>query len=145
NSGAEAIEGAIKLARLTGSPQGRHKIITFENSFHGRTYAAVTATAQPKYHEGIGPLVPGFRYAPYNNLSAVHELVDKQTCAILIEPAQGEAGGNVRRGELLAGLGKTAGATGRLLLFDAGRRQVHGAGRPHQLHSRYRHPPAPGP
>jgi predicted acetylornithine/succinylornithine family transaminase len=118
NSGAEAIEGAIKLARLWGSPQGKHKIITFENSFHGRTYAAVTATAQPKYHEGIGPLVPGFRYAPYNNLSAVHELVDKETCAILIEPVQGEGGVNVPRDEFMAGLRKIADDNGLLLVFD---------------------------
>lgn len=118
NSGAEAIEGAIKLARLTGTPHGRHKIITFENSFHGRTYAAVTATAQPKYHEGIGPLVPGFRYAPHNNLPAVRELVDKETCAILIEPVQGEGGVNVPRDDFLAGLRKIADENGLLLIFD---------------------------
>ena len=70
NSGAEANEGAIKLARLH-SPSGKYKIITFEGSFHGRTYAAVTATAQPKYHEGIGPLLPGFSYAPFGDLDAV--------------------------------------------------------------------------
>lgn len=118
NSGAEAIEGAIKLARLYGSPQGRYKIITFENSFHGRTYAAVTATAQPKYHEGIGPLLPGFSYAPHNNLSAVRELVDKETCAILIEPVQGEGGVNVPRDDFLPGLRKIADDNGLLLLFD---------------------------
>src|SRR5436189_2482985 len=118
NSGAEAIEGAIKLARLYGSAQGRYKIITFENSFHGRTYAAVTATAQPKYHEGIGPLVPGFCYAPLNNLSAVRELVDKETCAILIEPVQGEEGVNVPRDDFLAGLRKIADENGLLLVFD---------------------------
>jgi predicted acetylornithine/succinylornithine family transaminase len=118
NSGAEAIEGAIKLARLTGSPHGRHKIITFENSFHGRTYAAVTATAQPKYHDGIGPLVPGFRYAPHNNLSAVRELVDKETCAIMIEPVQGEGGVNVPRDEFLGGLRQIADENGLLLIFD---------------------------
>lgn len=118
NSGAESLEGAIKLARLTGSPQGRYKIITFENSFHGRTYAAVTATAQPKYHEGIGPLVPGFRYAPLNNLEAVKNLVDKETCAILIEPVQGEGGVNIPRDEFLAGLRKICDENGLLLIFD---------------------------
>ncbi len=118
NSGAEAIEGSIKLARLWGSPQGKYKIITFENSFHGRTYAAVTATAQPKYHEGIGPLVPGFSYAPHNNLAAVKELVDKETCAILIEPVQGEGGVNVPGDEFLAGLRKIAADDGLLLIFD---------------------------
>ena len=103
---------------MCGSPQGRYKIITFENSFHGRTYAAVTATAQPKYHEGIGPLVPGFRYAPHNNLSAVRELVDQETCAILIEPVQGEGGINVPRDEFLAGLRKIADENGLLLILD---------------------------
>ena len=118
NSGAEAIEGAIKLARLYGAAQGRHKIITFENSFHGRTYAAVTATAQPKYHEGIGPLVPGFRYAPFNNLSAVRELVDRETCAILIEPVQGEGGVNIPADDFLAGLRQVADENGLVLIFD---------------------------
>ncbi|MFN0052300.1 MAG: aspartate aminotransferase family protein [Planctomycetales bacterium] len=118
NSGAEALEGAIKLARLTGAPQGRYKIITFENSFHGRTYAAVTATAQPKYHEGIGPLVPGFSYAPHNDLEAVRRLVDKETCAILIEPVQGEGGVNIPRDDFLAGLRKLCDEQGLLLIFD---------------------------
>jgi predicted acetylornithine/succinylornithine family transaminase len=118
NSGAEAIEGAIKLSRLWGAPQGKYKVITFENSFHGRTYAAVTATAQPKYHEGIGPLVPGFSYAPHNNLAAVRELVDRETCAILIEPVQGEGGVNVPRDEFLSGLRKIADDNGLLLVFD---------------------------
>lgn len=118
NSGAEALEGAIKLARLTGSPQGRYKIITFENSFHGRTYAAVTATAQPKYHEGIGPLVPGFKYAPFNNLDAVRGLIDQETCAILIEPVQGEGGVNIPSDGFLAGLRKLCDEHGLLLIFD---------------------------
>lgn len=118
NSGAEAVEGAIKLARLHGAAAGKHKIITFENGFHGRTYAAVTATAQPKYHEGLGPLVPGFRYAPLDNLDAVKALVDKETCGILIEPVQGEGGINIPRDGYLAGLRKIADDNGMLLIFD---------------------------
>jgi predicted acetylornithine/succinylornithine family transaminase len=118
NSGAEALEGAIKLARLTGSSAGRYKIITFENSFHGRTYAAVTATSQPKYHEGIGPLVPGFSHAPLNDLDAVRKLVDPETCAILIEPVQGEGGVNIPRDDFLAGLRKICDENGLLLIFD---------------------------
>ena len=94
NSGAESIEGAVKLARLHAT-DGRYKIITFENSFHGRTFAAVTATAQPKYHEGLGPILAGFKYAPHNDLQAVADLIDDQTCAILIEPVQGEGGVNL--------------------------------------------------
>ncbi|MSR60720.1 MAG: aspartate aminotransferase family protein [Planctomycetaceae bacterium] len=118
NSGAEALEGAIKLARLWGSSQGKYKIITFDSSFHGRTYAAVTATAQPKYHEGIGPLVPGFSYARYGDLNSVRNLVDKETCAILIEPIQGEGGINIPADGFLAGLRKIADDEGLLLVFD---------------------------
>src|SRR5215468_4684490 len=81
NSGAEANEAAIKLARLHG--KGRHKIITFTGGFHGRTLGALTATAQPKYHEGLGPLVAGFQYAPYGDLAAVKKLIDRETAAIL--------------------------------------------------------------
>ncbi len=117
NSGAESIEGAIKLARLHTSKK-RHKIITFENSFHGRTYAAVTATAQPKYHEGIGPMVAGFRYAPFNNLDAVTELIDEETAAILIEPIQGEGGVNIPDDSFLLGLRQLADDNDCLLIFD---------------------------
>lgn len=118
NSGAEAVEGAIKLARLHGAASGRYKIITFTNGFHGRTYAAVTATAQPKYHEGLGPLVPGFCYAPFNDLDAVRKLVDGETCAILLEPIQGEGGINIAQEGYLAGLRKIADDNGLLLIFD---------------------------
>ncbi|WP_390881413.1 aspartate aminotransferase family protein [Thalassoroseus pseudoceratinae] len=117
NSGAEAIEGAIKLARLHGGP-GRHRIITFENSFHGRTFGAISATGQPKYHQGIGPLLPGFRYAPFNNLEAVRSLVDDETCAILVEPIQGEGGVNLPSDEFLAGLRQIADEANCLLIFD---------------------------
>lgn len=117
NSGAESIEGAIKLARLH-SPEGRYKIITFENSFHGRTFAAVTATAQPKYHEGLGPLMAGFRYAPFNDLDAVASLVDDETCAILVEPVQGEGGVNIPDENYLAGLREIADNNNVLLIFD---------------------------
>jgi len=117
NSGAEAVEGAIKLARLH-TPQGRYKIITFENGFHGRTFAAVTATAQPKYHEGLGPLMAGFRYAPFDDLDAVASLVDDETCAILIEPVQGEGGVNIPGENYLAGLREIADNNELLLIFD---------------------------
>ena len=117
NSGAEAIEGAIKLARLhTG--ESRRTIITFENGFHGRTMGAVTATAQPKYHAGLGPLVAGFRYCKWNDLEAVRELVDEETCAILIEPIQGEGGVNIPYDDYLAGLRAIADENGCLLIFD---------------------------
>jgi predicted acetylornithine/succinylornithine family transaminase len=117
NSGAEANEGAIKLARLHAT-DGRYKIVTFENSFHGRTYAAVSATAQPKYHAGIGPILPGFLYAPYDDLGAVRELIDDQTCAILIEPVQGEGGVNIPSPGFLQGLRDLANERNLLLMFD---------------------------
>lgn len=117
NSGAESIEGAVKLARLHAT-DGRYKIITFENSFHGRTFAAVTATAQPKYHEGLGPILAGFKYAPHNDLQAVADLVDDQTCAILIEPVQGEGGVNLPADGFLQGLRTLADEHNLLLMFD---------------------------
>ncbi|MFO0912218.1 MAG: aspartate aminotransferase family protein [Pirellulales bacterium] len=117
NSGAEANEGAIKLARLFGGPD-RYQIITFQGGFHGRTLAATTATAQPKYHEGLGPLVPGFRYAPFGDLTAVEGLIDAQTCAILVEPVQGEGGIRIPPAGFLEGLRELADRHNLLLMFD---------------------------
>ena len=76
-------------------PQGRYKIVTMEGGFHGRTFAALTATAQPKYHVGFEPMVPGFVYVPYNDLAAVAEALDDETAAVLVEPIQGEGGINI--------------------------------------------------
>jgi predicted acetylornithine/succinylornithine family transaminase len=117
NSGAEANEAAIKLARLHAT-DGRYKIITFRGGFHGRTYGATSATAQPKYHEGIGPLLAGFLYAPYGDLEAVKKLVDAETCAILIEPVQGEGGIKIPPDGFLEGLRELANERGLLLMFD---------------------------
>lgn len=117
NSGAEANEGAIKLARLH-TPANRNKIITFRGGFHGRTYGATSATAQPKYHEGIGPLLPGFAYAPFGDLEAVKKLVDSETCAILIEPIQGEGGIRIPPDGFLQGLRQLADENELLLIFD---------------------------
>src|SRR4051794_8892320 len=117
NSGAEANEAAIKLARLH-TPANRNKIITFQGGFHGRTYGATSATAQPKYHEGIGPLLPGFAYAPFGDLEAVKKLVDGETCAIMIEPIQGEGGIRIPPDGFLQGLRQLADAHELLLIFD---------------------------
>lgn len=117
NSGAEANEAAIKLARLS-APKGRYKIITFTNSFHGRTLGALTATAQPKYHAGVGPLVPGFVYCPFGDLDAVSKAIDGETAAIMIEPVQGEGGVNLPPPGFLAGLRKLCDDHGLLLIFD---------------------------
>jgi predicted acetylornithine/succinylornithine family transaminase len=116
NSGTEANEAAIKLARLHG--QGRYKIITFTGGFHGRTLGALTATAQPKYHEGLGPLVAGFQYAPYGDLEATAKLIDDETCAILVEPIQGEGGVKIPPAGFLAGLRKLCDEHNLLLIFD---------------------------
>jgi predicted acetylornithine/succinylornithine family transaminase len=117
NSGAEANEAAIKLARLH-TPEKRYKIITFGGGFHGRTYGATSATAQPKYHEGIGPLLAGFLYAPYGDLEAVARLIDDETCAILIEPIQGEGGIRIPPEGFLRGLRELADEHRLLLIFD---------------------------
>ena len=104
NSGAEANEAAIKLARAHGRKEGRFKIVTMEGGFHGRTFAALTATAQPKYHAGFEPMVPGFVYVPYNDLAAAATALDDETAAILVEPVQGEGGINIPSPDYLAGL-----------------------------------------
>jgi predicted acetylornithine/succinylornithine family transaminase len=98
NSGTEAIEAAIKLSRRYSRDvlkKDRYEVITCFGSFHGRTYGAVSATAQEKFHQGFEPMVPGFRYVPFNNLKAIEDAVNERTCAILVEPVQGEGGVNV--------------------------------------------------
>lgn len=117
NSGTEANEAAIKLARLWAG-KGRYKIITFEGGFHGRTMGALSATAQPKYHDGVEPMLAGFTYAPYGDLAAVKKLVDEETCAILIEPIQGEGGVRIPPAGFLAGLRQIADEHKLLLIFD---------------------------
>lgn len=118
NSGAEANEAAIKLARAYGHPQNRSKIVTMFHGFHGRTYAALSATAQPKYHVGFEPIVPGFEYVPFGDLDAVEKAVDSQTAAVMLEPIQGEGGINIPPDNYLAGLREICDRTGALLIFD---------------------------
>ncbi len=118
NSGAEANEAAIKLTRLHGSEQGRYRIITFEHGFHGRTFGALTATAQPKYHEGLGPMLAGFRYSKMNDLEGVKALIDHETAGIMIEPIQGEGGVRIPDPEFLQGLRDLCDEHGLLLIFD---------------------------
>lgn len=117
NSGTEANEAAIKLVRLH-SPKNRYKIITFEGGFHGRTLGSTAATAQPKYHEDLGPLMAGFVYAPFGDLEAVASLIDDETAAIMIEPVQGEGGVRIPPDGFLAGLRKLADENELLLVFD---------------------------
>jgi len=117
NSGTEANEAAIKLARLHTPPE-RYKIITFTGGFHGRTLGSTAATAQPKYHAGLGPLMAGFVYAPFGDLDAVRERIDDETAAILIEPIQGEGGIRIAPEGFLQGLRQLADEHGLLLMFD---------------------------
>ena len=118
NSGTEANEAAIKLARLHGKPKGRYKIITFTNGFHGRTYGSLSATAQPKYHAGLEPMLPGFTYTPHGSLEAVEQAIDSETAAILLEPIQGEGGINLPPPGYLEGLRKLCDQHGMLLMLD---------------------------
>ena len=117
NSGTEANEAAIKLVRLRTNGE-RHKIITFRGGFHGRTMGSLSATAQPKYHEGLGPMVAGFQYAPHGDLAAVERLVDDKTGGILVEPILGEGGVVPAPPGFLEGLRKIADDRDLLLVFD---------------------------
>jgi len=118
NSGAEANEAAIKLARLHKQSDGRFKIITMLESFHGRTMGAITATGQDKYHKGYTPLVPGFAYVPLNDLDALKAAADDETCAVLLEPIQGEGGINVADAGYVEALRQFCDREGILLIFD---------------------------
>jgi predicted acetylornithine/succinylornithine family transaminase len=118
NSGAEANEGLIKLARKFGSATGRYEILTFRNSFHGRTMAGISATGQEKVKVGFAPLLEGFQHLPHNDLEAVRAAVGPKTVAILLEPIQGEGGIHLATPEFLRGLREICDAHGLLLLFD---------------------------
>lgn len=118
NSGAEANEAAIKLARKYGSQNGRHEIITCYNSFHGRTLAAISATGQEKYQQGFEPLVPGFKYVPFGDIGAVRKTISPQTIAIMVEPIQGEGGIQTAPREYFQQLRILANEQKLLLIFD---------------------------
>lgn len=121
NSGAEANEGAIKLARKYAKVNlgpDKYEIITATNSFHGRTLAAVTATGQTKYQKGFDPLPPGFNYVPYNDLAALEQNIGPQTCAVMLEPVQGEGGVIPAHPAYLEGVAGLCKEKGLLLIFD---------------------------
>ena len=123
NSGAEANEAAIKLARKFGTKKSGeenkcYEIITMENSFHGRTLTTIAATAQTKYQKGFSPLPSGFKYAPLNNLEEVKKLISEKTCAIMVEPIQGEGGINVATESFLKGLREICDKEKILLILD---------------------------
>ena len=121
NSGAEANEAAIKLARKYAKDHwstDRFEIIVMRHSFHGRTLATVTATGNEKYWHGFEPLMPGFKHVPYNNLTAVERAIDSRTCAVLVEPVQGEGGVHVPSDDYLPGLRRLCDQAGILLILD---------------------------
>lgn len=121
NSGAEANEAAIKIARKYAKDTGRkdsYEIITMDNSFHGRTMATITATAQPKYHVGFEPMLEGFKYVPYDDLDATEAAISEKTCAILVEPIQSEGGVNIPSDGYLQGLRELCDQHKLLLIFD---------------------------
>ena len=117
NSGAEANEAALKLARLH-TAQEKYKFITAEGSFHGRTFATVTATAQPKYHEGFLPLLPGFTYVPFNDIAALESAFSDEVAAVMVEPIQGEGGINVATAEYIEAIRRLCDENGAVMILD---------------------------
>lgn len=118
NSGAEANEAAMKLARKAASKPEKIGIVTAEQSFHGRTMGAITATGQPKYRKSFEPLVPGFGYVPYNDIEALKAAVNENTCAVLLEPVQGESGVHPATPEYLKAARELCDRYGAALIFD---------------------------
>ena len=121
NSGAEANEAALKLARKVGLVTGserKNKIIAFKNAFHGRTLFTVTAGGQPKYSQDFAPLPQGIEHLPFNDLDAVKNAMDEHTCAVIVEPIQGEGGIITADPEFLRGLRELCNQHGALLIFD---------------------------
>ncbi len=118
NSGAEANEAALKLAWKFGFSTGRSRIISMKQSFHGRTYGAVTATGQAKYHKGFSPMMPDIVYGEFNNLESIASLADERTCAVLVEPIQGEGGIIPADPGFLQGLKELCDRNDMLLIFD---------------------------
>lgn len=122
NSGSEANEAAIKFARKVGKVRNtsgtQHEIVSFQNSFHGRTMGSLSATPNPKYQKPFAPMIPGFRYGTYNDITAINDLVTENTCGVLIEPIQGEGGINVATPEFLQALRARCNEVGAVLVYD---------------------------
>lgn len=121
NSGAEANEGAIKLARIYFKKKGmpeKFEIVTLDKSFHGRTLATIAATGQDKYQKNYSPLTPKFLKVPINDLDALEKAINGNTCAVMIEPIQGESGVNLTTKEYMQGVRKLCDEKGILLIFD---------------------------
>lgn len=118
NSGAEAIEGAIKLTRLYGNKSGRYEVITMKNSFHGRTFGALSATGQGKYKDPFRPILPEFKEAVFNDFENFKSLVNEKTVAVILEPIQGEGGVNIASKEYIGKLQEFCKANDLLFIAD---------------------------
>ncbi|KNF09381.1 acetylornithine aminotransferase ArgD [Gottschalkia purinilytica] len=121
NSGTESVEAGLKLSRKYGNlKRGEecYEIITMKNSFHGRTFGSITATGQEKYQNGFGPLLPGVKYAPYNDFETLKSMVNKNTCAIVVEAIQGEGGICPAEKEYLKNIRKLCDELDIVLIFD---------------------------
>jgi acetylornithine aminotransferase len=121
NSGAEANEAAIKLARKyykDKGEKGRYRIVSMEQSFHGRTMATLSATGQEKIRKGFEPILDGFDYIPFNDIDALHKAINASTCAVLLEPIQGEGGVRCPGSEYLKSVRRLCEESGVLLIFD---------------------------
>lgn len=118
NSGAEAVEAAIKFARRIGKPQGRSELVSFEGCFHGRTLGALSLTWKSAYREPFEPLVPGVRFCPWNDLASARDMIGPQTAAVFVEPVQGEGGVRPAQAEFLRGLAELSRERGALLVAD---------------------------
>lgn len=121
NSGTEAIEGALKLARKVAYEQrrkGKSQVVAFSGSFHGRSMGAVAITAREKYRAPFEPVMPGARFAPFNDLDAAAAAITDDVCAVVVEPIQGEGGLSTATPEFLRGLRALCDKTGALLIFD---------------------------
>ncbi|TKA69905.1 Acetylornithine aminotransferase, mitochondrial [Cryomyces minteri] len=122
NSGSEANEAALKFARKVGKtvrPDGsKYEILSFHNSFHGRTMGSLSATPNPKYQKPFAPMLPGFKYGTYNDIDSITTLVTENTCGVIIEPIQGEGGVNVATQDFLLALRRRCTEVGAVLIYD---------------------------
>ena len=118
NSGGEAVEGALKAARKYGSSEGKYKVIAMNNSFHGRSMGALSVTGNSHYREAFEPLVPGVSFGELNNIDSVKELMDDETCCVIVEPVQGEGGINCAGKEFMIELRQLCDQYGALLIAD---------------------------
>ena len=122
NSGSEANEAALKFARKVGKakdPSGqKFEILSFQNSFHGRTFGSLSATPNPKYQKPFSPMIPGFRYAPYNEVSGLESVITDRTCGVIVEPIQGEGGVHLGTELFMLALRKRCNETGAVLIYD---------------------------